>query len=577
MFTNINKIRNILDKRRKINLIFVFIILIIVGILETIGIGLILPILSLVFDNSKNLIVINFFDTNFGINDKNYILKITIIVFTIVVILKNILLVTSVWLKEKFLLNMSVYLSTNLFSVYLNKPIIYHVNKNSSELVRNLINEVKIITKSYVLSYINIFSECVFIFTLIILLSLNNFYVTLISFSFLGILSLILLLIHKNKLGKFAEIRLKYSLSTLKVLKESLDSMKEIKVGKLKDTIVRNYFKFANRTGKMNILASLYGSFPKAFLEIMLVVVFAVLLLTFSKEENSITDYLPLVGLYLAAIFKAMPSISRLINNVQSLRYSEPSFTKVYQDLKQKEIKKHKIPLREIKFNNKIEFNGLSFYYEEEKKVVDDVNFKIKKNSITGIIGKTGSGKTTLLDLILGLLKKKKGKIIIDESEIDLYDNFDNWVNKISYAPQSVYIYDDSIEKNITLSDDKTSIDYKLLKKAIAVSQLEKFIENSPNKLDTILGELGEKISGGQKQRVGIARAIYKNSSIIILDECTNALDENTEKQIISEIKKLKSEKTIIFVSHNLNIVENISDKIIQINEGKIKIIEKNK
>ena len=571
MFTNLKKIYAILDRRGKINLLFVFFILIIIGILDTIGIGLIFPLLSLILEDSNaNTYVKEFFQTYFNIIDRDTILKILVISFCAVIIIKNIILVFSVWIKEKFLLNLSSRLSTNLFSVYLDKPMMYHINVNSSELVRNLVSEIKNIVKSFILSFINIFSETIFLLTILVLLSFNNFKITIISFFCLVFFSSLMIFFYRNTLGKFGEVRLKYSALILKILKESFDSIKEIKVGFLSDNVVRNYFKFFNRIGKMNINVYVFGSLPKPMFEIIIVIFLTFFLFYSSNRELNIIEYLPTVALYFAAIYRAMPSLTRMINNIQSMRYSNPSFKKVENDLLNYKTKKKDLVTIKTDFNNKIDFENISYAYDKNNLILKKINLQIKKNSFTGIIGQSGSGKSTLLDLLLGLSQKTEGTIKIDDKEIDLFNNFNNWAQNISFVPQSIYIYDQTIEKNITLLDDKNLINYEFLEKVIKLSKLTDFINNADDGLDTHLGELGDKISGGQKQRIGIARALYKNSKILIFDESTNALDYNTEKEILTNLSNLKNEKTIIFASHSTKILEELSDKIINIKDGKI-------
>ena len=571
MFTNLKKIYAILDRRGKINLLFVFFILIIIGILDTIGIGLIFPLLSIILEDSNaNTYVKEFFQTYFNIIDRDTILKILVISFCAVIIIKNIILVFSVWIKEKFLLNLSSRLSTNLFSVYLDKPMMYHINVNSSELVRNLVSEIKNIVKSFILSFINIFSETIFLLTILVLLSFNNFKITIISFFCLVFFSGLMIFFYRNTLGKLGEVRLKYSALILKILKESFDSIKEIKVGFLSDNVVRNYFKFFNRIGKMNINVYVFGSLPKPMFEIIIVIFLTFFLFYSSNRELNIIEYLPTVALYFAAIYRAMPSLTRMINNIQSMRYSNPSFKKVENDLLNYKTKKKDLVTIKTDFNNKIDFENISYAYDKNNLILKKINLQIKKNSFTGIIGQSGSGKSTLLDLLLGLSQKTEGTIKIDDKEIDLFNNFNNWAQNISFVPQSIYIYDQTIEKNITLLDDKNLINYEFLEKVIKLSKLTDFINNADDGLDTHLGELGDKISGGQKQRIGIARALYKNSKILIFDESTNALDYNTEKEILTNLSNLKNEKTIIFASHSTKILEELSDKIINIKDGKI-------
>ncbi len=572
MFKNLTKIYSILDKQRRLYFYSIIFISILISVLETIGISLILPILTLIFDNSGKSVIDKFFFNYFDIIDRKEIFTIILVSFSFVVIFKNVFVVISTWLKEKYTLNLSVFFSMSLFRIYLNKSINFHSNINSSELVRNLITEVKTVTKSFLMSYLNIFAEFAFLFTITLFLFINNFTVTFFVFTFFGLSSLIILFFNKNQLTKYGEIRIKYSTLTLKILKESFDSIKEIKIGNLFESIQKNYFKFINRSGKMNILATIYSSFPRAFFEIIIVIIISSTLLLMIFYNVEIIEYIPIIGLYFFAVFRIMPSINRVINNIQSIRYSTPSFNKIYENFTNKTVIEN--TTENIDFKEEIKFEKISFSHNNLENIIHEAEFSIKKNTTTLILGKTGSGKTTLLDLILGFHNPTSGKIYIDGNLINLYEKFNSWLNNISYTPQSVYIYDDTIEKNITLQNDKKNINYELLKQSINIAELDEYVKNTPKGIDTIIGELGSKISGGQKQRIGIARALYKNTNLVVLDECTSALDEKTEEKIILNLEKIKKNKTFVIVSHDIKNFKRIANKILTI-ENKL-IQEKN-
>tara|TARA_B110000967_G_scaffold209847_1_gene268071 strand:- start:2363 stop:4096 length:1734 start_codon:yes stop_codon:yes gene_type:complete len=569
MFLNLKRLFYLLDFRRKINLTFVFFILILIGILENIGIGLIFPLLTLALgESASSLFVINFFNTYFGISDSDYIFKIIIILFAIIVILKNILTVVFSWMKEKLLLDIAINLKTRLLGIYVEKPLTFHFKTNSSQLIRNLTNEINNTTKGFLLSWLIIIGEFLFLLTLMGVLLVSNIAITLGSFLFLGLISAVMLFFHKKKLYKFSQTRMKYAALTFKVLKESFDSIKEVKVASVADLVLRDYAKFSYRGGKMNVLAGIYSSLPRAFFEIVLVATISYWLLFYLKSTKSIVDFIPLLGLYSVAIFRALPSVNRVVNNIQGLRYSVLSFETIYNDMKESQQITKKA-LKKISLTNEIRFNNISFAYENRAQVLEDVSFILSKNTFTGIIGNSGAGKTTLLDLLLGLISAKEGNVKIDGCEINLFENFKNWAKKVSYVPQAIYIYDDTIKNNITLNPNLDIVDNDRLEKAIKISKLNQVIEGFPDKLNTILGEGGKRISGGQKQRIGIARAIYRDSDVIIFDESTNALDSETEIQILNNLQQIKKNKIVIFSSHSQKLIEKYSDQIIILNNGK--------
>ena len=576
MFNYFGKINLIFDRKRKKNLIILFSLLLFVGFLETLGVALIFPILSMVFvENDSNSKILIFFQSNFNIEDKFQIIKIVVIVFCIVTIIKNILLVLSVWIKQTFTLDMQNFVAANLLGMYIDKPMSFHDNNNSASLVRNLISEVKVVTKTYIIGYVNIFSELAFLGILFVMLMYVDLKMTLIIFATLLSVSFIVLYFHKNKLIQFGEIKLKYGTLSFKILKESLDSLREIKINLQKDNIIRNFHKYIGRSGKMGVFTSIYGSFPRLIFESILILSVSAWLLFFLNSNNSnssIIEFLPLLGLYMISFMRIMPAVNRILNNLQGVKFADPSFKKIFEDIKVNKIKSKLTDSKKITFKEKIEYQNVSFSYDDNKKILENINLIIERNTFTGIVGSSGSGKSTLLDLILGFRKIDNGLIKIDNIETDLYENFEQWAENICYVPQSVYIYDDNIEKNITLEENESLIDQVRLKKAIKTARLESFVENLPNKLKTNLGEVGDKISGGQKQRIGIARAIYKDLKIMIFDESTNALDKKTESEILHNLKEISKHKTIIFATHSVDIINHLSDQTILIDNGKLNL-----
>ena len=218
------------------------------------------------------------------------------------------------------------------------------------------------------------------------------------------------------------------------------------------------------------------------------------------------------------------------------------------------------------KVNPVIKFENISFGYEKSKlNVLKNINFEINKNESVGIIGSSGSGKSTLITLLMGMLKPQQGDIKCDN--VSIYEDIYNWQNKISYVPQDVFLINDSIKKNIAFGLDEENIDNNKIQKVIDMVFLNNFIKSLPNGLDTVVGERGANISGGQKQRIGIARALYRNPKILIMDESTNSLDEFTENELIDDLFKFKKNYTLILISHNKSVFKNF-DKIIDLTKN---------
>ena len=264
-----------------------------------------------------------------------------------------------------------------------------------------------------------------------------------------------------------------------------------------------------------------------------------------------------------------LPSINKILMSLQNIRTHFPAVNVLNQELNLEKVTEYnQIYENDVKFNNTIELKNINFKYSPERKFeFQNFNLTINKNQMIGLIGISGSGKSTLVDLLVGLLKPDDGEVKVDNESIK--SNLRSWRSKIGYVSQSTYLMDESLENNIAYNLNSDAIDSKRINEVIELAELNELVTNLPNSTKTIVGERGSQLSGGQIQRIGIARALYRNPDILILDEATSSLDINTESKIINTIKKFKGKKTIIIISHRQSSVVHC-DKIYEIKNGKL-------
>jgi ABC-type multidrug transport system fused ATPase/permease subunit len=308
---------------------------------------------------------------------------------------------------------------------------------------------------------------------------------------------------------------------------------------------------------------------PKIWLEFVAVIALAVLVIAILFQNKDYGTILPTLGLFAVAAFRMIPSAIKILNAVQNIRYNEVSINIIYEDLKL-EIPELVLSTSEIIKFKSLEVKLLNFSYPDSSNLVlNNISFKIQKGQSIGIVGKSGSGKSTLVDILLGLLTPTNGEIVINNENInDSKLNLRGWQNAIGYVPQSIYLTDDTLRKNIAFGLPNNKIDDNAIIQAVKNAQLDEFIKSLPEGLDTQVGERGVRLSGGQRQRIGIARALYHNPSVLVLDEATSALDNSTEEAVMKCIENLKN-KTIIIVAHRLTTVKNC-DFIIRLEKGEI-------
>jgi len=357
-----------------------------------------------------------------------------------------------------------------------------------------------------------------------------------------------------------------------KTINQSLGLIKETKILNKEKFFFNKFSKITNEVEDISFFNYLAISTPRLFLEVLALSAVAVVCAALIFLGRSPEAILPIISLFAVSVIRFIPGLNAITASLTTLRFRNPSFKLIVEEIKNFNLSKKEIfsknyeKNKEINLKNEIFMKDISFNYKY-KNVINNVNIKIKEGSSVGIIGRSGSGKSTLVDLILGLLDPEKGKVLVDGT--DIINNKKSWQKNIGYIPQDTYLLDDSIKNNIVFGIDAEKIDYKLLSETIKIAQLEKFIELSKNKLDTIVGNRGIKISGGEKQRIGIARALYNNPKILIFDEATSALDIDNENKILEEVYDGLNDKTIIIISHRNNTVK-YCDSIYVMEQGEV-------
>lgn len=572
IYKSITETFNLLDtKNKKLYFIILFLFLI-NAILESFGIGLIFAMLTTLTQGGFNF---DFPFINLFLEDIDFIkeTKNILIVIVILYLFKSIFLNFFFWFTTKYVLDAENFIAKKLYTGYLYSPLTFHLNENSSELIRNITVETGQFSGGSLTNSLHFFKNIFLLISLLLLLLLINPFVTISAFIFLLIIAATNHLIMSKKYYLWGKERQIEAGLRLRQLQQGFLGIKAVKFFGKEIFFFLKFLPHLYKINHIRLKQTFFKQFPRIWLEFFSVLGCVVLFFILSGKDDVYLNALPLISVLALVLMRMMPAITSLINNFQSFDFSYASIEKIKSDFKRFENNEKKYQnKKEIIFDKKLEFKNVNFQYNKNtKKVLNNINLKIEKNSTIGIVGSSGAGKTTLLNIFLGLLHPDSGSIEIDD--IKILDYVTALQKKIGYVPQEIFLTDESIKNNIAFGIDEKEINQDKLDRAIYQSQLHDFIDALPSKDETLVGELGDRISGGEKQRIGIARALYNDPDILVLDEATKSLDAENAKKINEVIEKLINKKTIIIVSH----IDNSLEKCEQIYQLKNGLLEKTK
>ena len=325
---------------------------------------------------------------------------------------------------------------------------------------------------------------------------------------------------------------------------------------------------------------TIIGNLPRYLVEILLITVLLTSLIIITLKSNSISGNLTIIGFFVATFIRLTPSAYRIISSLQRIKFTQ----KILESLRKNVFFFDKLTNKEfisesnirnknvLEINEKIKINNLKFSYNSNKNIFSNLNLEINLGDTIGIFGDSGSGKSTFVNLLTGILQPDSGEILINNKNIIFH--LKNWRSNIGYVPQNIFLLDDTFKKNISFYFEEKSNNLEKLHHCIQQAGLENLINTLPDGIDTVVGERGNRISGGQLQRVGIARALYHDPKILIFDESTSALDDETEAEIMKNIYSFRKKKTLIIITHKKELLK-VCDKIYELENGIFKLNEK--
>ena len=563
----------------KIKLSLIFILFLVSGFLDIVSLALVGPFIAFADEPSaaKQFIFWDYID--------EYIFNLSAITNENVILLLGLIIILTFLVKAitayfirlfiaKFSLRLECDLRSRLMKTYQNLPYLFHVTTNTASIIQCIYRYTSVFANGIVMPVLTLLAEIITILAILVLLSTTNILAVL---SLLAITTLFItfyIVILKDKLYLMGKSVHEGEENIIKGIQQSFDGYKEISILGKKKYFYEIIKKNADRIFLMGSRFHAYQIMPRYLIELTMVtfIVFFVILLT--KNATNTQNALPVLGIFVAASLRIIPSINQIVRSINQIKNSIYAASRLLSDLK--EIDKfHKDRDLNIKENKdtferfeELNIKSIDFSYPgTNDKAIKNISLNIKQGECIGIIGKTGSGKTTLIDIMLGFLNPSNGDILANNTPIK--NDLKSWMTLTAYIPQSIFLIDDTIKKNIALGIEDSEINLEMIKKSLSMSRLDSFVENLPEKIETVIGERGMRLSGGQRQRIALARAFYFQRQIIVMDEATSSLDNETEKEVIDSINRMKRKITMLVIAHRLSTVKNC-DYIYKIEDGEI-------
>ena len=532
--------------------------LMIIGmLLETLGVGLVIPVLALLTqqDLANNYPALQPTLRALGNPSQQTLIIGGMLVLVGVYLIKALFLALLAWQQTRFVYGVQAQLSQRLFTVYLRQPYTFHLQRNSAQLLHNATSEVVQLTQSGIQPGMILLSESLVLLGLCSLLLIVEPLGALIVVSILGTAAWGFHRLTRGRIARWGQARQHHEGMRIQHLQQGLGGTKDVKLLGRETDFLEQYRVHNVQSARMGQLQSTLQQLPRLWLELLAVSGLAILVISMLAQGRTLETVLPTLGLFAAAAFRLMPSVSRVLGAVQSVRYGLPAINVLHTELSLTTPKTINTHSPFIPFCTKLEISQITYAYPGTMEpALKNISLTIRRGESAGFIGVSGAGKSTLVDTLLGLLTPDMGEVRVDGKDIQA--NLRNWQDQIGYVPQSIFLTDDTLRRNVAFGLANEQIDDNAVQRAIQAAQLDEFVASLPDKLETLVGERGIRLSGGQRQRIGIARALYHDPAVLVLDEATSALDIATERGVMRAVDALQGEKTVIIIAHRLSTIE---------------------
>ncbi len=549
---------SLLNNRRKKHIYILLILILLNGVVESLSISTIIPFLSLMFskENDFDYTIINRY-LPINVNNSDQLFSFFTLLFCFFIIFATFLRIFNNWYILKLTAKIDTDLSNLIFKNNIYQPYVYYTKKSSSKII-SLVLEKVAASASALNSLFKIFQSLIIALSIIVSLLFFNWQIVIIAFLFLYILYTLISNKVRKILYKNGQILSKNAPLRIKILQESFMGFRDIVINSTENIYLNLFNKYNSKIKNKSANSEFLISTPKYLIEGISLFSIAIISYFITKSNNGNNDFIATAGAFVYALQRLLPLTQQTYASWAGYKVKSAYINDILQELNDGQTNIKVVEkVGKLEFNKKIFFKNISYGYDKSNYILKNINLVINKGDHIGIYGETGSGKSTFLDILMGLLPPQSGQIFIDE--IDIYKNNlqNDWTSNISHVPQNIFLKEGTISENIVFGDSSENIDLDLLEKASEIAKISKFIKETKDGFQSLVGERGIRLSGGQRQRIAIARAIYRFKDLLVLDEATSALDQNTEKLIIDSILNKFTNLTIVMVTHRMKSLQN--------------------
>ena len=556
----------LLTKRERIRVLVLVLLNFVTMILEIASIGLVIPVAGVV-TSDFDVSVLPLVGSLVASLSEQSLLVVAVSALLVVFVLKNSVLVLGNYVRSRILLSVNARLTTSLFVRFLEQPYVFHLQNNSAELVQATQN-ITTVTSSSLVPALTLVSDVLVSLGIVAMMVWVEPVASIVTMTIFGTVGVWLVVQTRSRVERWGSDSRFAKTGVMKALMQGFGGIKEIKILGRSSTFVSEHRNHLHSALRAQRLYSTFATIPRALFEVLAVLGIVVLVSLMVLQNRDSREILPILALFAAGTFRVLPSITRMVDSISQIRFAESIVAQVRTHLELPTIANPPHQLDKLHGFHQLELDEVRFTYGDTSPFeLGPLNLVIGAGEYVGLVGESGSGKSTLVDMISGLIEPTSGRILVNGNAMKQSERA--WQSAIGYVPQTIFLTDESVRRNVALGIPESKIDNAQVRMALAAAQLLEFTESLPNGIDTEVGERGVRLSGGQRQRIGIARALYHEPEVLLLDEATSALDIETEREVMVAVNALKGQKTVIIVAHRLSTVEQC-DRLYRLENGKV-------